>query len=285
MLTFLIGRKQKKIFFQKYDPCNVDPNKRPFVLIMMDDWMIQLAKRLTPNSAWAVDSTFKTNQYNMPLFGAVCPNEKDIGMPVFLMLCSNDKNSGHEGIALQLTMTKVFEVLEDIRPNAIVIDKNKTEYDSYKVVIEKDPHCWEHGVVGGTQIKYHLLLSNFHTKKAWVENLLPKVSENERDDLYKAMCTLMDAESKIEFEENYNTFKENYGHLAAVMRYVDVGWAGQNCYCRTMWTRFGRLFPMGLLTPPTLSKKCGISSNTHYCEEKSIVGWMSYFYPLLVIQA
>jgi hypothetical protein len=58
-----------------------------------------------------------------------------------LMLCSNDKNSGHEKIALQLTMTKVFEILEDIRPNAIVVDKNKTEYDSYKAVIEKDPHC------------------------------------------------------------------------------------------------------------------------------------------------
>ena len=41
----------------------------------------------------------------MPLFGVVCPNEKDIGMPVFLMLCSNDKNSGYEEIALQLTMT------------------------------------------------------------------------------------------------------------------------------------------------------------------------------------
>ena len=67
---------------------------------MMDDWMIQLAKGLTSNSAWTVDSTFKTNQYNMPLFGVVCPNEKGIGMHVFLMLCSNDKNSGHEGIAL-----------------------------------------------------------------------------------------------------------------------------------------------------------------------------------------
>ena len=47
-------------------------------------------------------------------------------------------------------MRKVFEVLGDIRPNAIVIDKNKTEYDSYRAVIEKDPHSWKHGVVGGT---------------------------------------------------------------------------------------------------------------------------------------
>jgi hypothetical protein len=143
-----LGGNKKKI--QKYDPCNVDPNKQLFNLIMMDDWMIQLAKRLTPNSAWAVDSTFKTNQYNMPLFGVVCPNEKDIGMLVLLKLCSNDKNSGHEEIPFQLTMRIFFEVLGDICSNAIVINKNKTKYDSYKAVIEEDPHCWEHSVVGGT---------------------------------------------------------------------------------------------------------------------------------------
>jgi len=43
-----------------------------------------------------------------------------------------------------------------------------------------------------------------------VENLLPKVGENERGELYKAMCTLMDAKSKTKFEKNYNTFKEDY---------------------------------------------------------------------------
>ena len=128
-----------------------------------------------------------------------------------------------------------------------VIDKNKTEYDSYKAVIKKDPHCWEHGVVGGTQTKCHLLLYNFYIKKTWVENLLPKVGENERDELYNVMCTLMDVESEIELEDNYNTFKVDYRHLTVVMRYVDVGWAGQNCYCRTMWTRFRRLFPHGFI--------------------------------------
>ena len=95
----------------------MDPYKRHFyygVLIMVDDWMIHLVKRVTPNSAWAIESTFKTNQYNMPLFRVVCHNGKGIVMHVFLMLCSNDKNSGHEGIALQLTMRKVFEVLGDI---------------------------------------------------------------------------------------------------------------------------------------------------------------------------
>ena len=31
-------------------------------------------------------------------------------------------------------------------------------------------------------------------------NFLPKVGENERDELYKAMCMLIDAESEIKFE-------------------------------------------------------------------------------------
>ena len=173
--------KKKIIFFQRYDPCNVDPYKRPFVLIMMDNWMLQIAKRLTPNSAWAVDSTFKTNQYNMPLFEVVCPNEEGIGMPMFLMLCSNDKNSGHEGIALQLTMKKYLKFWETFVPTRLLLTFESTkkysrimlfiEYYSYRVVIQMDPHCWENCVVGGTQTKCHLLLYNFHTKKAWVENL------------------------------------------------------------------------------------------------------------------
>ena len=47
---------------------------------MMDDWRLQLAKRLIPNSTWTIDSRFKTNQYNMQLFRVVCPNEEGIGM-------------------------------------------------------------------------------------------------------------------------------------------------------------------------------------------------------------
>ena len=65
----------------------------------------------------------------------------------------------------------------------------------------------------------------------------------------------MDVESKIEFEENYNTFKEDHGHIAAVMRYMDVGWACKNYYCRTMWTRFGRLFPHGFVDTTNLVEK------------------------------
>ena len=49
------------IYFQAYDPDNEDPEKRPFVLVIQNDWMRELAIQITPNSAWAIDSTFKTN--------------------------------------------------------------------------------------------------------------------------------------------------------------------------------------------------------------------------------
>ena len=56
------------------------------------------------------------------------------------------------------------------------------------------------------------------------------------------MCMLMEAKSEIEFVENYNIFKEDYGHISIVIIYVDdVGWTCQNYYCRIMWIEFGRL--------------------------------------------
>ena len=55
------------------------------------------------------------------------------------------------------------------------------------------------------------------------------------------MCTLMDEKYKMEFEESYNIFKEDYGHIATIMEYVDVGWARQNYYCAMMWRRYQRL--------------------------------------------
>jgi len=65
----------------------------------------------------------------------------------------------------------------------------------------------------------------------------------------------MDAKSKREFEENFKIFKEDYGHIVVVMRYVDVGWACQISYCRRMWRRFGRLFPHGFVDTTNLVER------------------------------
>jgi hypothetical protein len=153
------------IFHQHYDPTNNDSHKRPFVLVIQTPWMRELAKKITPNSAWALDSTFKTNQYGLPLYAAMCPNFQGIGMPIFLMLCSADKGSGQEGVALELTIKAVFDRLGDVRPNAIVIDKSNTEYNALMKVIEHDKFCWMKNDNHIIQTHCHLLLCWFHAKK------------------------------------------------------------------------------------------------------------------------
>ena len=39
------------------------PTKQPFVLIIQDQWMLNMCMRLSKNNAWAIDSTFKTNVF------------------------------------------------------------------------------------------------------------------------------------------------------------------------------------------------------------------------------
>ena len=63
----------------------------------------------------------------MPLFGAMCPNKACLGMPLFLMICSNDNKSGQVGTTLYLILKAVFGNIGFVWPNAIVIDKDKTE--------------------------------------------------------------------------------------------------------------------------------------------------------------
>lgn len=54
-----------------------------------------------------------------------------------------------------------------IHPNVIIIYKNKTKYDSYRTIIQKDSHSRKSNTMGGMKTKCNLLLFNFHTKKNW----------------------------------------------------------------------------------------------------------------------
>ena len=146
------------IYFQAYDPNNEVLEKRHFVLVIQSDWMRGLAIQITPNSAWAIDNTFKTNQYELLLYAAMCPNNRGYGIHIFLMLCSKDYQEGHEATTLKLTLWAVFERMGPIRPNAIVIDKNAIELNAFTTVINNDPWCWANNVIGGEQIKCKLLL-------------------------------------------------------------------------------------------------------------------------------
>ena len=146
--------EEKVIFFQSYNPMDADAMKRPFVLVIQTKEMLERAKEITPESAWVLDSTFKTNHWGMPLFGAMCPNKAGLSMPVFFMICSNDNESGQVGTALYLTLKAVFGNMGSIRPNAIIIDKDKTKRIVVLKVIKEDRFCWKDEQIGGIQTKY-----------------------------------------------------------------------------------------------------------------------------------
>jgi hypothetical protein len=157
------------------------------------------------------------------------------------MLCSADKGSGQEGVALELTMKAVFDRLGDVRPNAIVIDKSNTEYNALMKVIEHDKFCWMKNDNHIIQTHCHLLLCWFHAKKAWVENLLPKLAESRRSTLYTTMCGLMESRSEEQFNQRYEEFKKTYANDEMVLAYVEEGWA-RGCKWRKMWPLYNRMF-------------------------------------------
>ena len=77
----------------------------------------------------------------MLLFGAMCHNKADLGMLIFHMICSNDNESGQVGTTLYLTLKAIFGSMDSIRPNAIVIDKDKIERIVVMKVIKEDRFC------------------------------------------------------------------------------------------------------------------------------------------------
>ncbi|MCO5589061.1 hypothetical protein L7F22_043026 [Adiantum nelumboides] len=161
------------VYFQPYNPTAQNPKDKPFILIIQDNWMLQMAKRFSFNNARAIDSTFKTNVFGLPLFAAVLPNQLGQGIPLWFMLCTTDAGAHHDVIALEMTLRIIFSRLGSIRPAALVIDKSQQELEAFLKVINEDPHCWESQVEGPRrQIVCHIILCWFHAKKAWVENLL-----------------------------------------------------------------------------------------------------------------
>ena len=48
--------------------------------------MLEMAKHFSHNKSWAINSTFKTNAFGLPLFAAVLPNQIGVGIPIWFML-------------------------------------------------------------------------------------------------------------------------------------------------------------------------------------------------------
>ena len=135
-----------------------------------------MAMRFSTNNSWAIDSTFKTNIYGLPLYAAVLPNQQGVGLPIWFMLCTVDPGCRHDVIALSLTLKIIFGRIGNVRPSALVIDKSQQELEAIQNVVNEDPYSWIIADNGARhQIACQILLCWFHTKKAWVENLLPQV--------------------------------------------------------------------------------------------------------------
>ena len=163
-------------YCQPYNPKASNAKDRPFIVIIQDKWMLDMAMRFSLHNAWAIDSTFKTNVFGLPLYAAVLPNQNGIGIPIWLMLCTNDPGSNQESIALEITLKIVLSRMRNIRPMALVIDKSQIELEAFERVVKEDPYCWQYDSLGlHQQVSCHIIICWFHAKKAWVENLLPKV--------------------------------------------------------------------------------------------------------------
>jgi hypothetical protein len=147
--------------------------------VMQMDEMLERAKSITPNSVWVIDSTFKTINWGMPLFARMFLNNIGLRMPTFLMLCSDDNEIGQVGAALYLIIKAIFQNIDIIWLNVIVIDKDKTKKIFLTKVILEDASCWEDQESGKYQTKCQLLLCWFHAKKACIENLLPNCLKND----------------------------------------------------------------------------------------------------------
>ena len=200
----------KVIFHQPYPPKHPEKTKRPFVVVIQDELMRIVSKKISKGNAWALDSTFKTNQWDLPLYAAIVPNQDGKRMPVFYMLCTKDKNEGHESIAIELVLSTVFVSIGEVRSSAIVIDKHKTSLNSINKVISNDIHCWRFVNATKVQIMGRVHLCHFHMMKAWSENLLTCVPEPDKEKLWQSLHVLLHCPNKSHFEVHlqklYNDF-------------------------------------------------------------------------------
>ena len=90
--TTRLQSQQKIIYYQPYAPGHEDSTKKPFAVVIQDDFMNKMAKMFSIHNFWAFDSNFKTNQNGLPLYTAIVPNEDGNDIPIFYMLCSIDKH-------------------------------------------------------------------------------------------------------------------------------------------------------------------------------------------------
>ena len=70
-----------------------------------------------------------------------------------------------------------------------------------------------------------------------MDHLLPKVPEAVRNDLYKGMCSMLEATTEDGFNRTYERLKTIHVNNKGVLRYIKQGWARENSPWKPMWPR------------------------------------------------
>ena len=91
--------------------------------------MLEVCERLSPNNSWAIDYTFKTNQFELSLYAVVAPTSMGFGILLWYMIHGSGKGPNHEQFALETCLRVIFTRMFKVRPNAIVIDECWRSYN------------------------------------------------------------------------------------------------------------------------------------------------------------
>ena len=129
-----------------------------------------------------------------------------VGIFVFYMLCSNDMKQGHEGLAIEIVLTHVFKSLEKIKSFVIVINKHKTSFNAIQNIVNNELYCWTYEEGTKIQTGENVLLCHFCVMKAWSENLVTRVPNEDKDRVWRILHVLKLCLSKIHFDENLRRF-------------------------------------------------------------------------------
>ncbi len=70
--------------------------------------------------SWALDFTLKTNQYDLPLYVTIVPNQYGQGMPIFYMLCLRTKNQVKKDMQLKFVLKSCLKRLKMLDHQALL---------------------------------------------------------------------------------------------------------------------------------------------------------------------
>ncbi|KAI8485824.1 hypothetical protein Bbelb_363760 [Branchiostoma belcheri] len=151
---------------------------------------------------------------------------RDQGVCIFFQEYDPDnKDPDKRPFVLVLQTEWQRQMAERFRPNSVwTVDstfamrrQSLTEKRAIERAVQNDPLSWEDGT------KCRLLLCWFHVKKAWTENLLPKLDGQMAADVYDRLCELMLQPTWQSFDDNFAQFYAEYEDVQQVTKYLR-GW-------------------------------------------------------------